>query len=152
MGAEDKFINLANHELTRDQKQDLNFELNCHIQGKLDLTTKKMKLVLPYRAACKLENEKKMIINEGFSIALKNGGNRNRSTQRNSILTQNPKNAINELKRNENIVIRRAYKSSNYVILDGDYCRKRLDCLLNDTTKLERIRSNLSKELKIKLN
>jgi hypothetical protein len=147
-----KKLNLSKHELTEDQKQVLNLGLNCHIQGKFDPTTKKMELELMYRATCKLEKEKKIQINEGFSDALKNEGNKNRSSRRKPILTQNLKNAINELKNNENIVIRRADKTSNYVILDRDEYKHKQECILNDPAKFEQIRSDPTKQLKTKLN
>jgi hypothetical protein len=150
--AKDKFVNLSKHELTQDQKHVLNLGPNCHIQGKFDSTTKKMELELLYRSTCQLEKDKKIQISEGFSDALKNEGNKNRSTRRKSILSMNLKNAIKELKNNEEIVIRRADKSCNYVILDKQAYKEKLDRILDDDSKFERIRSDPTKQLKVKLN
>lgn len=148
----DKFVNLSQHELTAKQKEVLNLGLNCHLESKLDPTAKKMELELLYNATTKLEKDKKIEISEGFAAALKNEGHKNRSCRRKSLLSREHRDAITELKNNKDISIRKADKTNNYVLLDKSIYTEKLDQILRDTTKFEKITSDPTLKLKTKLN
>ena len=62
------------------------------------------------------------------------------------------KNAAKELKNNEKLVIRKADKSSTYVILNKNYYLDKINEMLNDTSKSKHITKNPTDELKQKAN
>ena len=123
--SEDKYITLSHHQLTNGQRRYLNLGMNCHIESKFVLTKKKMHLELMYQSVLQLAKEGTIMIEEGLANALRSEGHKNRATNTNAILDSSLKKAAQELKTlqvNKEITIRKADKSSNYVLMSyNDY-------------------------------
>ena len=60
--------------------------------------------------------------------------------------------AAKGLKENKNIIIRKYHKANTYVILNKDIHEKKLNKIVNDDTKFERILWDSNSTLKTKLN
>ena len=70
----DNFINLSNHNLTKEEKEVLNLGLNCHIHSKIDQTTKKMEIEILYQNLIEMEKKGKVIVKRELSDSLRNEG------------------------------------------------------------------------------
>ena len=116
--AKDSFVNLSNHVLDDSETEFLNLGINCHIQPKYDKLQKQCDLEILYQNLQKLETKNEITIKPEIVEQLKCESTKHRNTKHNSILTKPLLNAAKSLKNNENIVIRKADKSSTYVILN----------------------------------
>lgn len=150
--SKDKFINLSQLELTETDKTVLNLGLNCHLQSKFNPTKKKLELEILYQSLLNLEKEHTVTISDGLVDSLRNEGNKIRCNSNSTLLTKAQKESCKKLKNNENIVIRKADKSNIYVILDKEQYKSKLDDILSDQTKFEKLDHNPSNQLKKKLN
>ena len=133
---EEKYINLSQTTLTEEQRKFLNLGMNCHLESTYDLTKKKLQLELLYQSVLNLAKEDLVTIDEGLANALRSEGHKNRSSRTNSILDPKLKKAAAELKllqRDKQIVIRKADKSCNYVIMDYNNYKNKIDNIISDT-------------------
>ena len=146
------FINLSDYQLSEPEIEFLNLGLNCHIQPKYDPLLKQTELEVMYQSLLKLEEKEVITINPNLADQLKNEGTKKRYKRHNTILTPPLKKAAENLKNNENITIRKADKSSVYVILNKDEYISKVDTILADTTKFKCIQKDPSNELKQKIN
>ena len=146
------FINLSSYQLSESEVEFLNLGLNCHIQPRYDSLLKQTELEIMYQTLLKLEEKTVVTINPNLADQLKNEGTKNRHKKHKSILTPPLKKAAENLKNNKNITIRKADKSSVYVILNKDEYFSKVDTVLADTTKFKLIQKDPSNELKKKIN
>ena len=146
------FLNLSSYDLSDNEKQFLNLGLNFHLQKKYDKMHKKTELEILYDNLLKLEQNNKININPGLQEQLAAEGTKHRHTYHHSALTPQLKAAATQLRTNDNIVIRRADKSSIYVILDKDQYFNKLNNILLDRTKFKMIQKDPTSQLKTKLN
>ena len=116
------FINLSGYELTNNEKCFLNFGLNCHLQPKYDKLHKQTELEILYQNLLKLESQRSIAINPNLADQLRAEGTKHRNTRTRSILTPSLRKAARSLKGNNNIVIRKADKSSTFVIMKKEDC------------------------------
>ncbi|XP_076067705.1 uncharacterized protein LOC143040498 [Oratosquilla oratoria] len=99
-----------------------------------------------------LERNKKVTTSPDLQAEIIREANTSRGHFRSSLLSPELKAAAKELKYNDAIVIRRADKSSIFVILDKeDYMNKMMN-ILGDTTKFKQITKNPTNDLKTRLN
>ena len=146
------FINLSDHQLTNDEIEFLNLGLNCHIEPKYEKLLKETELEALYQTLLQLESKKTIVIKPDLAIQLKSESTKHRNTKHPSIITPALRQAARNLKSNPNIVIRKADKSSIYVIMNKtDYITK-LNILLNDDTKFKRINKDPTNSLKQRAN
>ena len=79
-------------------------------------------------------------------------GGKKRGSTKSKVLDQSLREAAKQLKSNEDIVIRRADKASIYVLLSKEEYNDKMNAILNDKTKFQRIRRDPTATLKIKVN
>ena len=145
----DCFMNLSDYELTEDEKQFLNLGLNCHLEPKYDKLHKKVELEVLYQNLLNLQTRDIITINPKLADHLRCESTKHRYVKRKALLlTTKLKNAANNLKRNEDIIIRKADKSSMYVILNKEDYLTKIDSLLSDSTKFKLIKRNPTEKLK----
>ena len=150
--AKDSFVNLSSHELTDSEIEFLNLGLNCHIQPKYSKLKKQCELELLYQNLTALENKKVISIKPEIVEQLRSESTKHRNTKHNGILSKPLLEAASNLKNNENIVIRKADKSSTYVILNKvDYTDK-VSYILSDESKFKRIEKDPTETIKKKAN
>ena len=148
----DSFVNLSSHILTEDEKDFLNLGLNCRIYSKHNQQDKKAELELLYEQICGYHKDGKLQVNPDIQEQLLAEGTRTRGTTKSSIITPRLREAATRLRENQNIVIRRADKSSIFVILDhSDYLSK-VNIILSDVSKFQRLRKNPIEQQKRDLN
>ena len=146
------YINLSSAELTTEQHNFLNLGLNCHLQSKRKLIDKKAELELLYQDILQLEKEDKVSITGDLKGELIGEGNKLRGNSNSQLLTKELKEAAKQLKEDQRIIIRRADKSPIFVILDREEYVSKLNSILSDTSKFQRIKEDPTKKLKAKVN
>ncbi|XP_076044793.1 uncharacterized protein LOC143027395 [Oratosquilla oratoria] len=148
----DHFLNLSSITLTEKQKEFLNLGLNCHYMSREKPINKRIELEIWLDDIQHLENEKKVTTSTDLQAEIIREANITRGHNRSSLLTPVLRAAALELKNNDQIVIRRADKSSTFVILNKEDYLSKMASILNDTTKFKRISRNPTNDIKTKLN
>lgn len=148
----DGFINLSRIILSDKQKEVLNLGLNCHYQPKFDKLDKKAELEILYDSLLKLEEKGKLSINPDLQEQLQAESTKCRSNKGGQLLSKELREAAKELKNTPGLVIRRADKSSIYVLINEEEYKEKLNNLLNDTTKFKTITRDPTEKLKTKVN
>jgi len=148
----DQFINLSDVTLTNTQKQFLNLGLNCHYLKKANPIEKKIEIEKLMDNILQLESKHKITINPSLPIELRAEAVKLRGNYKSKILTPELKKAAEELKNNPDIIIKRADKTSMYVIMNKNEYFSKLNTILNDNSKFKKIKKDPSNEIKIKLN
>lgn len=146
------YINLSSVELSDVQKELLNLGLNCHYQCKYDPLDKKAELEVLYQDILKLQKEKKVEVSPNLKDRLIGEGAKIRNRCRSKLLSRALFKAAKELRDDDRIVIRRADKSSIYVILDKQDYLEKINGILHDETKFEQIKKDPTDKLKAKVN
>ena len=113
---------------------------------------KKIELEMLLDDIQRLEREKKVTTDPNLPSLLCAEATKRREHTRSSLLTPDLRRAAKELKDLNSIIIRKADKSSIYVILDKDDYLLKMDSILSDPTKFKIITRNPSLELKTRLN
>ncbi|XP_076029861.1 uncharacterized protein LOC143018389 [Oratosquilla oratoria] len=148
----DGYINLSSHTLTEAQKEILNMGLNCHLQPAFDKEEKVAESVLLLQSLLQLQTEGKITVSPELRPQLLAETTRRRSYKKSSILSPELQQAARELRNNPDLIIRRADKSSIYVLLNKDDYFSKLDHILSDTSKFKKISSDPTRKLKVKVN
>ena len=148
----DNYINLSNQELTSDQKDLLNLGLKCSYYPKHSQQEKKAELELLYQQICDHHKAGKINVNPDVQEQLLSEGTRRRGRNTSRLITPRLRAAAKELRQNTELIIRRADKSSVFVILDrADYLRQ-VNTILEDTSKFEKLSKNTTAKVKKYLN
>ena len=148
----DGFINLSNYTLTDSEKHLLNLGLNCHLQSKVDMYERKVELEILYESLLNLQTQKIVEISPELQDQLRAEGSRQPPNSNSTLLTPELRAAAKSLRENNNIVIRRADKSSTFVILNRDDYRKKIQDVLKDGSKFQKISKNPCENIKSKIN
>ena len=140
----EKYINLSDYPLTKEQKEFLNLGPNCHLKSKFNPLKKKTELEILYQSALQLEADEKVKLHPNLRDLLRAEGLKNRSPRNNnqSILTKQLREAANELKKNPDITIRRADKANTYVVLNKEDYLAKIQHILSDKTKFQKLNKN----------
>ena len=101
---------------------------------------------------CNLEREGKISINPDLQEQLQAESTKARHHPSPSLLTPRLREAAQQLRDNEDIVIRRADKASSYVVLDRAAYLSKCEDILRDPSKFEPITRNPTTALKSKVN
>ena len=148
----DCFINLSDYDLTSDQKDLLNLGLNCHFLPKHSQQLKRAELELLYQQICDLHKQDKIVINPDLQEQLQAESTKRRGSSNSAIITSRLRRAAKELRENPNIVVRRADKASIFVVLNkADYISK-VESVLSDSSKFQKITRNPVEQQKAELN
>ena len=150
--AKDSFVNLSNHVLNDSEIEFLNLGINCHIQPNYDKLQKQCDLEMLYQKLLTLENKKTITIKPEIVEQLKCESTKHRNTNHNSILTKPLLNAAKTLKNNDKIIIRKADKSSTYVILNKEDYLEKINTIIEDSAKFKRIEKDPTDAIKKKAN
>ncbi|XP_076043851.1 uncharacterized protein LOC143026947 [Oratosquilla oratoria] len=147
------FINLSNEILTEDQIEFLNLGINCHLKPKYNQINKKVEIAALFEDICKLEKEGKISVNQDLQEQLQSESTKSRHQHNTTpLLSPRLKEAARQLRENEKIIIRKADKSSCYVILDKSVYIEKCRDILQDHSKFKLISRNPTENLKKKLN
>ena len=146
------FINLSQYELSDPEREFLNLGFNFHLQSKYDKTDKKTELEVLYNSLLNLQKQNKVTISQGLQEQLMSEGTKHRHSYNKNQIPKHLIEASKKLRENKDIIIRRADKSSIYVILDkNDYFNK-INAILSDVSKFKVIQKDPTIQLKSKTN
>ena len=148
----DCFINLSNYELNKNEKEFLNLGLNCHLESKYDKLSKKVELEMLYQNLLNLESQNKIVIKQELADQLRAESTKHRNIAYPKLLTPSLRIAAQNLKNNDEIVIRKADKSTTYVIMDKKEYLNKIDEILSDQSKFKMIKRNPVEKIKQKAN
>ena len=149
---QDSFINLSSVVLTDAQVEFLNLGINCHLTPKFSLVNKKTHIALLFDSLCSLEREGKISIDPNLQEQLQAESTKIRHRPTTGLLSPRLREAAQQLRDNENIIIRRADKAMTYVILDRATYLSKCSDILQDTSKFVQISRNPTASLKSKVN
>ena len=149
------FVNLSSRALSENERNFLNLGINCHVENKFNAAEKYTEIELLFQQVVELEKKKKVIIKPELKPQLLAEATKNRSNCRNkkhAILTPELREAARKLREDDSIVIRRADKTAIYVILDKKEYSDKINAILSDTSKFQKIRADPTDSLKKKVN
>ena len=148
----DSFVNLSNYALTDDETRFLNLGFNCHLEPKYSKIFKKIELEVLYQNLLDLNSQGKISISPDLANLLSAEGTKHRNVKSKAIITPELRTAAAKLKNNENVIIRKADKSSTYVILNKEDYLSKIDDILADSSKFKVIHKNPINEIKRRVN
>ena len=126
--------------------------LNYHLQPKYIKLEKSTQLEILYQDLLKLESTKHITINPNLCDQLRSESTKHRNCYYKSKITPKLKLAAKELFENQNIIIKKADKSSTYVIMDKLTYMTKLNNLISDPTKFKQLIKDPTNKLKVKAN
>ena len=133
------FTNLSDYQLTDSEKCFLNLGLSFHVQGKYDRLFKQTELEILYNNLIDLEKDRKITVNPNIKEQLAAEGTKHRNPYHKSVITPQLRAAATSLKNNSDIIIRKADKSTMYVILNRTEYISKINSILADRTKFKPI-------------
>ena len=148
----DSFVNLSSHVLTQDQKDLLNLGLNCSYYPKNNQQEKKAELELLYQQICDHHKAGRIDVNRDIQAQLLAEGTKQRGNTKSRVLTPRLHKAAGELRGNSNLIIRKADKSSVFVLLDRHDYLSKVNTILQDPSKFQRLTKNPIEKQKKDLN
>ena len=148
----DGFVNLAGIELTPQQTSFLNLGLQCHYSRKPHPEAKRIETEALIDRLLQLQNEGKVDVTHECIDELVGEAGRQRGNYSSRILTKELRDAAKELRSNQDIIVRRGDKAAVYVIMKRSEYFEKLDRILLDASKFERLEKDPTQELKKKMS
>ena len=146
------FINTTNKELTPAQEELLNMGLNCHVLSKPAKHQKRVECEILIDDVEKLAAQKKVTIEPTFKQEIISEAGKARGSHTSKLLTKRLIDAARQLREDPTIKIRKADKTASYVIMDAEEYLQKLDTILSDPSKFQKLNQDPTEKLKKKLN
>ena len=146
------FTNLTNKILTSDQEELLNFGLNCHIMKAPHKHTKRLECEILIDNVEKLARQNKVIVEPPFRTEVVAESSKKRGCFNSTLLEKRHIEAAKQLKADPNITIRKADKAAAYVLINTDEYLHKLDEILGNENKFQRLTRDPTESLKRKIN
>ena len=146
------FINLSTSSLSQQQEKLLNLGLNCHFIRRPHPESKRIEIECLIDQLLTLQNEGKATLSPTIREDLIGESGRNRGNYRSQILTREMKEAAKELREREDIIIRKGDKSAVYVVMDKDVYMDKMDSILGNPAKFQRLQKDPTESVKKKIN
>jgi hypothetical protein len=145
-------LNLSDISISEDIMRILSLGMNCHLKTRFDLQQQKLEVEKFYQNIVQLSDKEEITVEnfESLKCELKRYGLNDIKDFNRDILSKTDYEKIKQFKGNNNIVIRKADKSSIFVILNKTDYDSKLNQILNDETKFKKI--NNKKEETIIIN
>jgi hypothetical protein len=151
----DSVVNLSNVELDQETVNVLSYGMNCHLRTKTDINRKKIEIEKLYSCIKDKEHSEKVTIedNERLKGELKVFGLRNGNRDFNKdVLNKEQYLKLKELREDNRVIVRKADKSNVFVVMNrDDYCEK-MNTIISDETKFEKINVNPILTIKREVN
>ena len=149
------FINLSDYDIPDNIKAVFSLGMNFHLKQKFNYTQRKIELEKLYENIPRNVKDNQIVIqdDERLRCDLKKHGLRNmHSHQADDILTREQHATIKEFRSNDNIIIRKADKSNTYVVFNSDTYNSKVNSILSDATKFEKLEKDPSHKIKKSIN
>ena len=140
--------NIAGITLTPMQKEVLALGLNFHLAPKFDPYVKNCQLERLYQQILNHKLKGDLDIKDDLEIALLAESKKNTGNNFKPTLSKSKYDAIKQLKNNESVVLRKADKSRNYVILTRQDYKAKLDLILSDENKFCKLQADPTNDIK----
>ncbi|XP_064106786.1 uncharacterized protein LOC135215761 [Macrobrachium nipponense] len=131
-----------------EQDDLLNLGLNCHFMTKPRKHEKRMEIELLLDSIQQLEAKKILKTSDALQPLLLAEALTDRGNYTSGIFTKELKDAAADLKKNEEITICRADKTAAFVLIKTEEYFEKLDDILADTSKFERLTRNPTEDIK----
>ena len=147
------FLNLSTIEIEQDLSEIFDLGMNCHVRSKYDMLMKKIEVEKLYRGIADQKTRNKIYVtdDERLKCELKRFSLRELKDFSSDVLTKEQHNKIKEFNNNENIIVRKADKSNLLVIMNKEDYASKIDLLLADSNKFQRVGKDPTPKLKKKL-
>ena len=146
------FINLSDVTLTEDQIEFLNLGLKCSYIRKPHPESKRINTEILIDKLLHLHCQRKVTLSPTVVHDLVEESKVDRNHYHTKVLTKRLKAAAKSLRDNNSIIIRRADKSSVYVIMNKDQYFEKMDGILNDESKFQRLAADPTETLKSRIS
>lgn len=146
------YTNLSDYVLSKDEIDFLNLGLQYHVQPKYDKLTKQVQMEILYENLIQLEKESKISIEPTLPDQLASEANKHRNTKHKPTIPKSLRTAAFNLKNCPDIVIKKADKSSTYVILNKKDYDDKIFSILSDDSKFQKIDKDITNSVKQKAN
>ena len=147
-----RYINLTQYQPDAEEEDLLQMGLNCHYIDKYDLKKKRLEVEVLLDTLLSLENQGKVELSDSLQPLLLAEGLTDRSNSRSCIFNKRLRDTARRLRQAENITIRRADKTAALVLIDTNEYHTKLDEILSDQTKFQRITRNPIETIKREAN
>ena len=149
-----KVLNISDQTIDEDILSILQLGMNCHLKGKYCNLKKKIELEKLYEDITRKEAEGEVIVvnEEELKCNMKRLGLKGIVDHNKDLITKAQNRKIKEFRSNDNIIIRKADKSSTFVIMNTQEYKKQLDDLLQDRGKFRRTRKDTTDDIKSEIN
>ena len=148
----DGYVNLSKKTLTEKQKQLLNYGLKCHYIKQPKKEAKRMETEVLIDRLLRLQEENVVTLSSTVVDELVGESGRQRGSFRSNILTKDLKEAAEQLRKDKDIIVRKGDKAAVYVIMDTDEYNEKMDRILGDTSKFQKLNKDPTFSLKNKIN
>ena len=146
------YINLTHKEISKDQEELLNMGLNCHIMSKPKKFQKRIECEILIDDIERLAKKGEVAAEPTYKQEILAEANKTRGNFNSNIIERRHIDAAKQLKADSSITIRRADKAATYVIIDTAEYHQKIDDILSDTSKFEKISRDPTNALKQKIN
>ena len=146
------FVNLTDKPLTEDQEELLNLGLNCHVLSTPRPFQKRIELEALMSDLHKLASAGKVLLDDGIREDLLREARVQRGSHSSRILKRRHREAAKQLRKDSTITIRRADKAACFVLIPSEDYLGKIETLLADESKFQRITRNPTEALKTKVN
>ena len=146
------YINLSNYQPSGDEEALLQLGLNCHYINKVDPKKKRLEVEVLLDSILSLEKKGDVRLNDSLQPLLLAEALTDRSNHRSDIMNPRLREASKRLKQAEGITIRRADKTAALVLIPTDEYHHKLDEILSDDSKFQRITRNPIEDIKREAN
>ena len=125
---------------------------NYHLRKPYDQLHKQTELEILYNDILNLEAKNKITVKSTLKPLLLAEGYKHRCSNFKSTLPKKLLNAASQLRKNTQIIIRKADKSPTYVILNRDNYFSKLNTILSDSSKFQKVKADPTVKIRSKLN
>ena len=148
-----KFINLSNKQISPELADVFNLGMACHVKKKFDHLTKKIEVEKLYRNIEEQCKKDKVVINnsEVLKCELKRFGLSHTKDFNRDILSKKQIDLVKNFKDNKDIIVRKADKSNTFVIMNMMYYTEKIESMLADEDKFEKVATDPTPQLKKEL-
>ena len=146
------FVNLTEYELNEEQKELLSLGTKFHYKKKVYPLVKKVETELLYEAMLRLAEKDHVVINDNLETQLLAEATKIRDFSYSQVITRKLRAAAKDFEQQENFIIRKADKSSCFVIMERETYKEKLDIILSDESKFSMLSRNPTTELKVEIN
>ena len=146
------YINLSELELTEDQKEFLNLGLKCPYIRKPHSENKRINTEILIDRLLDLQTQQKVLLSPTVIHDLVGESGIDRNVYFSKIVDKRMREAAKSLRDDPSIIIRKADKSSVYVIMNRSQYNEKMNVILGDETKFKRLASDPTETLKRRIS